>query len=166
MTKNLIFLGPPGSGKGTQIERLREKHQLAVVSSGDIVRNLAKENQDYREKMEKGELISDEILFHEISKRLETERTETGLIFDGFPRNVAQATKLDQILSEHNRSLSGVVYIELDEEEVVKRLSIRKVCGQCGQPLFDTEICPKCGGSPIIRRDDNEETIRNRMRVF
>lgn len=166
MTNNLIFLGPPGSGKGTQIEILREKNNLTVISSGDIVRNLAKENMEYQNIMEKGELLNDDILFSEINKRVEMETTETGLIFDGFPRNVAQAIKLDQILLQNNRILTGVIYIELDEEEVVKRLTIRKVCEKCGQPVFDAKICSRCGGNAIIRKDDNETTIRNRMKVF
>jgi len=166
MAKNLIFLGPPGSGKGTQIGKLTTYLEAKVISSGDIVRSLAEKNQAIRETMKKGELVDDKVLFEEIESKISEIDSDISLIFDGFPRIFNQAKELSEILEGNGRKLDSVVYVYLDENEVVKRLTIRKVCSKCGQPLYDLEICPSCGGKAMIRQDDNEKTIRTRMKVF
>lgn len=166
MAENLIFLGPPGSGKGTQIEKLTKYLEAQIISSGDIVRSLAEKSSAIREIMQKGELVDDKTIFEEIKSKISKIEFDVGLIFDGFPRNINQAKELNGILKDNKRSLNHVIYVRLDEDEVVKRLTIRRVCAKCGQPLFDLETCPKCGGEAIIRQDDNEKTIRTRMKVF
>lgn len=166
MTTTLVFLGPPGSGKGTEIKELEKHLDLEVVSTGDIARDLAKNDPKIQKLLEKGNLISDDSLFSAVDQKIDSVGEAKSIIFDGFPRNLVQAEKLDEILLHHNRHLDAAIYIYLDEEEVVRRLTIRKICGKCGQPFFDQEKCPKCGGEPIIRTDDNKSTIINRMQVF
>lgn len=163
---NIILIGPPGSGKGTQIKELKERMDFEVIATGEIARNLAKSDKNIEETLAKGELISDEILLDAIDKVLLNLDKEKNLIFDGFPRNLAQAEKLEKLMLDHNRTIDSVVYIVLDEQEVVKRLAIRKVCGKCGTPIFSGEKCPHCGGRAILRPDDNAQTVMNRMQVF
>jgi adenylate kinase len=166
MRKNLLFFGPPGSGKGTQINILKEYFDLVVISTGDIARSLASNDKKIQETLDRGELLEDEVIFKAVDNKIGETGDDLSIIFDGFPRNLMQAKKLDEILLHHNRILDAAIYIYLDESEVVKRLTTRKVCSKCGQPLFNLERCPNCGGTSIIRSDDNEATIINRMQVF
>ncbi|MFA5197545.1 MAG: nucleoside monophosphate kinase [Patescibacteria group bacterium] len=167
MIKNILFVGPPGSGKGTQINELKKYLKFEVISSGDIVRDLAESDEAIKKTLESGALVKDEILIKEVDRRIDQIDPEMGIVFDGFPRNLHQAEQLDEmLLHNHDRALDAVVYIYLDEKEVVKRLTIRKVCEKCNRPLYDLSKCPDCGGKPVIRKDDNEATIINRMQVF
>ena len=164
--KNLVFFGPPGSGKGTQINKLAELISLNVISTGKIARDLAKNDIEVKKTLDRGELISDEVIFKEVKKAIEETDKETSIIFDGFPRNLIQAKKLDEILLHYSRILDAAIYIYLEEAEVVNRLTKRKVCSKCGQPFSSEEVCPNCGGKALKRDDDNEATIINRMQVF
>jgi adenylate kinase len=164
--KNIVFLGPPGSGKGTQINELEKYLDFTVISSGDMVRELAEKNQQIKQLLEKGELVSDNVLLSEVDRQIGIIDKSRGIFFDGFPRTLNQAKKMDEILINHERVLDAAIYIYLEEEEVVKRLARRRVCRKCGRPFFDSPRCPSCGGQPVIRKDDNEATIINRMQVF
>jgi len=166
MSKTIVFVGPPGSGKGTQISELRKYLDLEVLSTGDIARGLAEKDPEIQKIMDKGELISDDLIFSAIDEKIAAADKNKSIIFDGFPRNLTQAKKLDELLLHHGRSLDATVYVYLDEDEVVTRLTIRKVCEKCGRPLFDLPKCPDCGGLPTTRKDDNKSTIINRMQVF
>lgn len=166
MVKNMVIFGPPGSGKGTQISEMKKYLPLTVIASGDIARSLAKKDKAVAQKMHKGELIEDELIFGELEATIAKIDQDTSLIFDGFPRNLDQTELLNKLLFRINRRLDKAIYIYLDEEEVIKRLAIRKVCEQCGRPLFSESKCPDCGGKPTVRGDDNESTIIKRMQVF
>jgi adenylate kinase len=163
---NIILIGPPGSGKGTQIKELGKHLDFEVIATGVIARELAKKNKEIAKTLERGELISDEILLDQIDRILTNTPKEKSLVFDGFPRNLTQAEKLEQLMLEHSRTIDSVVYIVLDEQEVVKRLAIRKICAECGTPIFEGDKCPHCGGRAINRPDDNAQTVINRMQVF
>ncbi len=167
MIKNILLVGPPGSGKGTQINELKKYLKFEVISSGDIVRSLAESDPFVKKTLESGELVKDDILIQEVDRRIELIDPEVGIIFDGFPRNLHQAKQLDEmLLHDHDRVLDAVIYIFLDEKEVIKRLTIRRVCEKCNRPLYGLTKCPDCGGKPIVRKDDNKATIINRMQVF
>lgn len=166
MTKNIIFFGPPGSGKGTQIIILNDYFKLEVISTGDISRELAAKDKKIKSLIDRGELIGDEIIFKAIDQRIEKIDQDTSIICDGFPRNLVQAKRLDEILLHRGRILDAAIYIYLDESEVVKRLTNRIVCSKCGQPIYNLPKCSLCGGKPTVRKDDNEATIINRMQVF
>ncbi len=166
MAKTIVFLGPPGSGKGTQISELKKLLDIEVLATGEIARELAAKDPEIQKTLDRGELLADDLVYAAINKKIAKVSEEKSIIFDGFPRNLTQAKKLDEMLIHHSRSLDATVYIYLDEEEVVKRLTIRKVCANCGRPLYSETICPDCGGRPTIRKDDNEATVINRMQVF
>jgi len=167
---NLVLLGPPGAGKGTLAARLVEEFGLVHLSTGDILREevargskLGKLAEDY---MDRGELVPDEVILGMVQERVDGETD--GFLFDGFPRTIAQAEGLERILPVHL-----VVYLDLPEEEVVRRLSARRVCKQCGanynlltQPPGVPGKCDRCGGELYQRPDDREEVIRNRFRVY
>jgi adenylate kinase len=163
---NIILIGPPGSGKGTQIKEIKKYLDVEVISTGDITRDLAKQNEEIKKTLSRGELISDEVLLAEIDLKLKNIGKDKAIIFDGFPRSLTQAEKLEHLMLDHGLTVDKAIYIVLDEEEVVKRLSIRKVCEQCGQPIYEGEICSSCGGKATLRPDDSRETVINRMQVF
>lgn len=165
MSKNIIFFGPPGSGKGTQIDLLKHSLDYEIISSGDIVRKLAQNNQNVQAQLESGELVKDEILFGAIEKKIKETPSSVGVVFDGFPRNIRQAEALEKMLANCHRYLDRVIYIYLSEQEVIARLTIRRVCDRCGKPLYGLENCT-CGGKATIRRDDSPEVIKNRYKVF
>ena len=178
----LILLGPPGSGKGTQtrllIEKfLKEKYHISQISTGDILREaLKKKNPLGREAksyMENGELVPDEVIISLIRERLKKKNSQSGFILDGFPRTVAQAKALDKTLKEMGLSIDFVLNLKVDPEELIKRLSGRRVCSSCGTiyhlqnhlPKI-SETCDRCGGQLIQREDDKEGTVKNRLRVY
>ncbi|WP_370308104.1 adenylate kinase [Sphingobium abikonense] len=175
---NIILLGPPGAGKGTQATRLVESRGMVQLSTGDMLRAAVKAGTPIGLKakavMEAGELVSDEIVSGIIGEALDALSPETGVIFDGYPRTEAQAHSLDTILSDRGRTLDHVIELEVDEDALVDRITGRFTCATCGagyhdrfkQPKVEGE-CDKCHGHEFKRRpDDNEETVRTRMAEY
>jgi adenylate kinase len=175
---NIILLGPPGAGKGTQAQRLVERHGMRQLSTGDMLRAAVKAGTpvglEAKAVMERGELVSDAIVSALIGEELTAMGPDTGAIFDGYPRTAAQAEALDQILAEHGRKLDHVIELEVDEDALVDRITGRFTCASCGEGYHDrykqpaaAETCDKCGGHEFKRRpDDNEETVRTRMAEY
>ncbi len=175
---NLILLGPPGAGKGTQAARLVERHGMRQLSTGDMLRSAvaAQTPVGLRAKavMDAGELVSDEIVSALIDDELAAMGEGTGAIFDGYPRTAAQAEQLDAILAQHDRKLDRVIELAVDEDELVRRIVGRYTCASCGAGYHDefqqpraAGVCDKCGGTEFKRRkDDNEETVRTRMAEY
>jgi adenylate kinase len=175
---NIILLGPPGAGKGTQASRLIEHHGMRQLSTGDMLRAAvtAKTPIGLQAKaiMDRGELVSDEIVSALIDAELLAMGPQVGAIFDGYPRTAAQAEQLDDILGRHDRALDHVIEIEVDEDELVRRIVGRYSCATCGEGYHDEfkkprepATCDKCGGHEFKRRkDDNEETVRTRMAEY
>lgn len=175
---NLILLGPPGAGKGTQARMLAESGGLVQLSTGDMLRAAVAAGTDIgaqaKETMERGELVSDNIVIGIISERIEESDCAGGFLLDGFPRTVAQAEALDEILTRKNKTLDAVIEIRADDEKMVERITGRFTCAECGEGYHDTfrrpvtdGICDKCGGSEFSRRkDDNQETVRSRLRAY
>lgn len=172
-----VLVGPPGAGKGTQAQILASELSIPKVSTGDIFRanvsggtELGKQAKEY---MDRGDLVPDEVTNAMVRDRLAEEDAQEGFLLDGFPRNVAQAETLDAMLAEMDRRLDVVLELKVDEEEVVKRLSGRRTCRQCGHVqhvLFDPPakegVCDVDGGELFQRDDDREETIRHRLEVY
>ena len=175
---NIILLGPPGAGKGTQATRLVESRGMIQLSTGDMLRAAVKAQTPIGLKakavMEAGELVSDEIVSGIIGEALDGLAESTGVIFDGYPRTEAQAHSLDVILADRGRTLDHVIELDVDEDALVERITGRFTCATCGegyhdsfkQPKVDNE-CDKCHGHEFKRRpDDNEETVRTRMAEY
>lgn len=175
---DIILLGPPGAGKGTQAGRLEDEHSMIQLSTGDMLRAAVKAGTEVGLKakalMEAGELVPDEVVSGIIGDRLDELGPEQGVIFDGYPRTAAQATALDEILSARGRSLDHVIELVVDEDALVARITGRFTCGKCGEGYHDTfkqpakeGICDVCGSSEFKRRpDDTEETVRTRMQEY
>jgi adenylate kinase len=175
---NVILLGPPGAGKGTQAERLREDFGLPHISTGDILRaevaagsELGKEAKRY---MDAGELVPDEVIVGMITKRIGTADAADGFLLDGFPRNEEQAEALGEALGRLERRLTAALLIDVPDEEVVRRLAGRRVCVKNPSHIYHVEfdppkhdgICDQDGSRLIQRDDDKEETIRRRLQVY
>jgi adenylate kinase len=175
---NLILLGPPGAGKGTQAERLQADFALAHISTGDMLRaqvadgtELGREAQKY---MTAGELAPDEVIVGMITERIGVDDARDGFLLDGFPRNEAQAEALARALDGHRRRLSAVLLIEVPDQEVVRRLGGRRVCVKNPTHIYHVEldppkhegICDQDGSRLVQREDDQEETIRKRLDVY
>ncbi|WP_301751257.1 adenylate kinase [uncultured Erythrobacter sp.] len=175
---NIILLGPPGAGKGTQSAALVERHGMRQLSTGDMLRAAVKAGTPVglraKEVMERGELVSDEIVSDLIDAELAAMAPETGAIFDGYPRTAAQADALDAILARNGRLLDHVIELEVNEDALVERITGRFSCGNCGALYHDTAnppktpgVCDTCGSTEFKRRpDDNEETVRTRMQEY
>lgn len=175
---NLILLGPPGAGKGTQASRLQEERGMVQLSTGDMLRAAVKDGTPIGMKakavMDAGELVSDEIVSGIIGEALAKLAPETGVIFDGYPRTAAQAVSLDGILADHGRKLDHVIELAVDEEALVERITGRFTCAKCGAGYHDhfkqtkaDGVCDACGATEFKRRpDDNEETVRTRMTEY
>ncbi len=174
---DIILLGPPGAGKGTQAQRLQAKRGMIQLSTGDMLREAVAKSTRVGLKakavMEAGELVSDAIVSALIGERLDTAAAH-GAIFDGFPRTGHQAEALDILLGERGRRLDHVIELEVDEEVLVDRITGRSTCATCGAPYHDTfhvpavpGTCDTCGGHEFRRRpDDNEQTVRTRMAEY
>jgi adenylate kinase len=175
---NIILLGPPGAGKGTQAHRLVERHGMRQLSTGDMLRAAVRAETPTGLKvkaiMEAGDLVSDEIVSHLISDELMVLGHNTGVIFDGYPRTQAQVHSLDEILAKHHRKLDHVIELAVDEDALVERITGRFTCSKCDEGYHDTfkqprreGICDNCGGGAFKRRpDDNEETVRKRLEEY
>jgi adenylate kinase len=175
---NIILLGPPGAGKGTQAQRLVSDRGMVQLSTGDMLRAAVKAGTPTGLKakavMEAGELVSDEIVSGIIGEALDALPLGTGVIFDGYPRTAPQAASLDTLLSERGRVLDHVIELAVDEDALVDRITGRFTCAQCGEGYHDrykqpvkAGVCDKCGSSDFKRRpDDNEETVRTRMAEY
>ena len=175
---NIILLGPPGAGKGTQAGRLVAERAMVQLSTGDMLRAAVKAGTPTgiaaKQIMEAGGLVSDQIVSGIIGEALDALPTATGAIFDGYPRTQAQAESLDAILSERDRKLDFVIELEVDEEALVTRIVGRFSCAKCGEGYHDTfklpqvaDTCDVCGAHEFKRRpDDNAETVRTRMAEY
>lgn len=174
---NLIFLGPPGAGKGTQARLLQARRGIPQVSTGDILREaIARETElgrKAREYVERGDLVPDEVMVGIIVERLAKPDTQEGFILDGFPRTVAQAQALEELLASLGRRITAVIYFDLPEEKIVQRLSGRLICARCGaiyhvdhHPPRKPETCDLCGGPLYRRSDDLPEVVRKRLQVY
>jgi len=173
----LVLLGPPGSGKGTQAERLEQELHLPHVASGDLFReNIGNETELgllAKGYVDRGQLVPDDVTIAMVRERLQQPDCDNGVILDGFPRTLAQAQALDAMLASTGRALAGVLYINVPDEESVRRLSGRWICGQCQAPyhtIFSPParegVCDACGGELYQRDDDKPETVRARLKVY
>ena len=173
----LILLGPPGAGKGTQAKMLKEKFQIPQISTGDILRQAVKDNTELgvRAKtfMDVGQLVPDDVVIGLIKERIRQRDCKTGFILDGFPRNIAQAEKLSETLADMRVMIDNIIDLEVDEKEVVERLTGRSTCLDCGAMFHQMScppkvlgVCDGCGGKLAQRPDDNRETIRERLKVY
>ncbi|MEO1045351.1 MAG: adenylate kinase [Pseudomonadota bacterium] len=175
---NIILLGPPGAGKGTQAHKLVEQRGMVQLSTGDMLRAAVKAATPVGLKakavMDAGQLVSDEIVSDLIGDALDSLSSETGVIFDGYPRTAAQAASLDDILESRHRSLDHVIELAVDVDALVDRITGRFTCANCGAGYHDRHklpakegICDRCGSTEFKRRpDDNEETVRKRMEEY
>jgi len=175
---NIILLGPPGAGKGTQAKRLEQERGMVQLSTGDMLRAAVKAGSPVglqaKAVMDAGELVSDAIVSGIIGERLDMEDTLNGAIFDGYPRTAAQAESLDSLLSERGRQLDFVIELEVNEDALVERVEGRFTCANCGEGYHDKFKLPKvagtcdvCGHHEFKRRpDDNAETVRTRMAEY
>lgn len=174
---NLILLGPPGAGKGTQAQMIVERYHIPQISTGDILRAAVKEGTPLGKKakvfMDQGQLVPDEVVIGIIDERLKALDCDPGFILDGFPRTIAQAEALQPILTKIGKSIDHVINIEVNSEELVRRLTGRRTCKNCGamfhllfHPSKREGICDRCGGTLYQREDDKEETIRTRLKEY
>ncbi len=173
----LVLLGAPGSGKGTQAQKLVERYQIPQISTGDLLRAAVKSGSELGKKakaaMDAGALVTDDIVLGMIKERLNEPDTKNGFILDGFPRNIAQAEALDKLLDELQQPLDTALLIDVPFDLLLQRLTGRLTCGKCGavynkftSPPKVEGVCDVCGGELIHRADDNEETITKRLKVY
>lgn len=175
---NVILLGPPGAGKGTQARMLTDRHGLVQLSTGDMLRAAVAAGSEIGRKakavMDAGELVSDEIVIGVVAERLDRPDVRDGVIFDGFPRTVAQAEALDRLLAGREMELDAVVSMDVDDDRLVDRIAGRYTCANCGEGYHDRHkqpkvpgVCDVCGSTGFDRRaDDNEETVRQRLVAY
>lgn len=173
---NLVLMGLPGAGKGTQAEKIVETYGIPHISTGDMFRAAIKEGTPLglqaKEYMDRGDLVPDEVTIGIVRERLSKDDCQKGFLLDGFPRTVAQAEALENILAELTRSIDYVIYIQVDQDILMERLTGRRICKNCGatyhlvfNPPANPGVCDKCGGELYQRADDNEETVANRLEV-
>ncbi len=175
---NLILLGPPGAGKGTQAKRLADKYNIIQLSTGEMLRAAVKEGSEIGRKakaaMDAGGLVSDEIVIGIIADRIDQPDCANGYILDGFPRTLAQAAALETLLAEKKREINAVINIKVDDDAMIERISGRYACAKCGAGYHDVYlkpakagVCDTCAGTEFTRRaDDNPETVRSRLMAY
>jgi len=168
---NIVLLGAPGAGKGTQAAKLVEEFKMPHISTGDMLRAAVKAGTPLGKKaktyMDAGELVPDDVIIGLVIDRLQEPDTDVGFILDGFPRTSAQAVALDAELGKLERPLDAALLVDVDPEVIIKRLTSRRMCKECGYiGSVADESCPKCGGEMYQRDDDNEATVRNRLEVY
>ncbi|MFS0644924.1 adenylate kinase [Siminovitchia sp. 179-K 8D1 HS] len=173
---NLVLMGLPGAGKGTQADKIVNKYQIPHISTGDMFRAAMNEGTELGLKaksfMDKGELVPDEVTIGIVRDRLSKADCEQGFLLDGFPRTVPQAEALEDILSELGRKIDYVINIDVDKDILMERLTGRRICKECGatyhlifNPPKEPGVCDRCGGELYQRQDDHEETVQNRLDV-
>ena len=173
----LVLMGPPGAGKGTQASRVAEEGGMCKISTGDLLREALAAGTELGKKAEKtmkaGELVSDDVILGLVDEVLDRPECSGGAVFDGFPRTVDQASGLERLLAERGESLDQVLIIEVPEDEIVRRISGRRVCKTCGKlyhisfgPSRQEGVCDACGGELVQRPDDAPETITRRLAVY
>ena len=177
--KNIIFIAPPAAGKGTMSDILIEKYGYTHISTGDILRSMAKKEDDFGKKLSamlaSGALVPDEIVYEALKRRLSMNDLDNGFILDGFPRNIEQAREYDKILKNINKDLGVVIYLDTPRDILEKRITGRRICKECGAtfnvltgvnaPKVEN-ICDKCGGKLYRRDDDNLESFNTRFETF
>jgi adenylate kinase len=174
---DLILFGPPGAGKGTQADRLQSDFQVPFISTGEMLRSNVKEGTDLGKEakkfMDAGDLVPDELIVAMVAERLQEDDAQDGFILDGFPRNIEQAKALDKQLSELGRRVTAALLIDVSDDEVVRRLSGRRVCVKAGHnyhvefdPPKHEDKCDQDGSRLVQRDDDKPEVIKNRLKVY
>jgi adenylate kinase len=175
---NLVLLGPPGAGKGTQAKLLEESRSLIKLSTGDMLRAAVAAGTELgrkaRDIMERGQLVPDALVINLIAERLDEDTSGPGFIFDGFPRTLAQAEALDRLFKERGKALDRVIVMDVDDEALVERIGGRFACAKCGEGYHDVHktprvpgVCDRCGSKEFVRRpDDNEEVVRARLKAY
>ena len=168
---NIVLLGAPGAGKGTQAQKLVEEYGLAHISTGDLLRAAIKEGSKLGKKakgyMDEGKLVPDDLVIDLVKERLEADDAQKGFILDGFPRNTAQAVTLDSELGAMGRTLDAALLVSVEPAVIVERLSSRRTCRSCGYTApAGVDTCPRCGGEMYQRDDDKPETIQHRLDVY
>ncbi|MEE2637846.1 MAG: adenylate kinase [Acidobacteriota bacterium] len=169
---NLVVLGPPGAGKGTQAVEFAQRHGVSKISTGDILREAVQSGtalgQRAKATMDAGGLVDDELMIAIVRERLNRDDVKPGFVLDGFPRTVTQATALDEIMTGHGSLV--IVDISVPDDALVARLARRRVCGQCGRATSmdptAKALCEQCGGELVLRSDDTESVVRERLRVY
>ncbi len=174
---NLILLGPPGAGKGTQAERVVDDFDLPYYATGDILRQAVKDEtelgREAKEYMDRGDLVPDELIIKVVIDRVDSDKASDGFLLDGFPRNVHQADELDAALERLGRSLTAALVLEVDEDEIIRRLSGRRVCEENGH-LFHVDfdppakegVCDRDGSELLQRDDDKPDTVKHRLETY
>jgi len=168
---NIVLLGAPGAGKGTQAAKLVAEYDIPHISTGDILRAAVKAKTPLglqaKSYMDKGELVPDSVVIGLVKERLQEKDTDKGFILDGFPRTTAQAQALTSELADLGRDLDAAIALTVDAEVIVKRLASRRLCRSCGYIGSEADkLCPQCGGEIYQRDDDKPETVRNRLSVY
>ena len=175
---NLVLLGPPGAGKGTQAKLLQDSRSLLKLSTGDMLRAAVAAGTELGRKagdiMERGQLVPDALVINLIAERLDEDGSGRGFVLDGFPRTLAQAEALDRLLKERGKTLDRVIVMAVDDEALVERIAGRFACAKCGEGYHDAhkrplrpQVCDRCGGTEFVRRpDDNEAVVRSRLKAY
>jgi adenylate kinase len=175
---NLVLLGPPGAGKGTQAKLLEDSRSLVKLSTGDMLRVAVAAGSELGRKadeiMKRGELVPDALVINLIAERLDEDRGARGFILDGFPRTIAQAEALDRLFKERGKAVDRVVVMDVDDEALIARIAGRFACASCGETYHDVNkrprvagVCDRCGGTEVTRRpDDNAAVVRARLKAY
>ncbi|UOD33777.1 adenylate kinase [Deferribacteraceae bacterium V6Fe1] len=175
---NMIFLGPPGAGKGTQSANIIKDFNIVQISTGDILRAAVKEGTEFglmaKKYMDEGKLVPDDVIIGIVKDRLQADDCKNGFILDGFPRTIPQAIALDSMLKDSlNTEITHIISLEVPDEDILERLTGRRTCENCKKgfhikfaPSANGDICDECGGKLIQRNDDKEETIKKRLSVY